>query len=52
MFSKNIMEFLVIKSTSCDSFLSDQNCTETYGNTHEIYMEILMIHNIKNYEKL
>ena len=36
---------LVMKLTSSRPFFYDQKCTE-------MYMEILMTHNIKNYEKL
>ena len=45
MLSQNIIEFWVIKLTSSRPILYDPECTE-------MYMEIPMTHNIKNYEQL
>ena len=45
MLSENIIEFWVIKLTSSRPILYDPKCTE-------MYMEILMAPNIKNYEQL
>ena len=45
MLTQNIIEFWVIRLTSSRPILYDPECTE-------MYMEILMTHNIKNYEQL
>ena len=45
MLSKNIIESWVIKLASSRPILYDSECTE-------MYIKILMTHNIKNYEKL
>ena len=45
MLTQNIIEFWVIRLTSSRPILYDPECTK-------MYMEILMTHNIKNYEQL